>query len=76
MWKTEDIGNSSTFRKLKTIYDVLLSYAAQLRLKRIKIFTDDQGAARIVAIGSSKIHLQAIAMDIFNLFISIVLTSF
>ena len=76
MWKTEDIGNSSTFRELKTIYDVLLSYVAQLRFKRVKIFTDDQGAARIVAIGSSKIHLQAIAMDIFNLFISIVLTSF
>ena len=30
MWKTEDIGNSSTFRELKTIYDVLLSYVAQL----------------------------------------------
>ena len=45
----------------------MLSYVAQLKHKRVKIFTDNQGAARIVAIGSSKINLQALAMDIFNL---------
>ena len=67
MWEPEDIGQSSTFRELKAIYFVLLSYVAQLKHKRVKIFTDNQGAARIVAIGSSKIHLQALAMDIFNL---------
>ena len=38
-----------------------------MKHKRVKIFTDNQGAARIVAIGSSKINLQALAMDIFNL---------
>ena len=70
MWETEDIGQSSTFRELKAIYYVLLSYVTQLRHKRVKIFTDNQGAARIVAIGSSKIYLQAIAMDIFNLCLS------
>ena len=47
----------------------MLSYVAQLKHKRVKIFTDNQGAARIVAIGSSKINLQALAMDIFNLFL-------
>ena len=46
---------------------MLLSYVAQLKHKRVKIFTDNQGAARIVAIGSSKTDLQALAMDIFNL---------
>ena len=63
------------FRELKAIYFVLLSYVARLKHKRVKIFTDNQGAARIVAIGSSKINLQALAMDIFNLcfFNSIVL---
>ena len=45
----------------------MLSYVAQLKHKRVKIFTDNQGAAKIVAIGSSKINLQALAMDIFNL---------
>ena len=67
MWEPEDIGQSSTFRELKAIYFVLLSYVARLKHKRVKIFTDNQGAARIVAIGSSKINLQALAMDIFNL---------
>ena len=63
MWEAEDIGQSSTFHELKAIYYVLLSYVAQLRRKRVKIFTDNQGATRIVAIGSSKIHLQAVAID-------------
>ena len=67
MWEPEDIGQSSTFRELKAIYFLLLSYVAQLKHKRVKIFTDNQGAAKIVAIGSSKINLQALAMDIFNL---------
>ena len=67
MWEPEDIGRSSTFRELKAIYFVLLSYVAQLKHKRVKIFTDNQGAARIVAIRSSKANLQALAMDIFNL---------
>ena len=49
------------FRELKAIYYVLLSYVAQLRNKIVKIFTDNQGAARIAAIGSSKIHLQSVA---------------
>ena len=67
MWEPEDIGQSSTFRELKAIYVLLLSYVAQLKRKRVKIITDNQGAAKIVAIGSSKINLQALAMDIFNL---------
>ena len=67
MWGPEDIGQCSTFRELKAIYFVLLSYVAQLKQNRVKIFTDNEGAARIVAIGSSKINLQALAMDIFNL---------
>ena len=57
MWEPEDTGQSST----------LISYFALLKHKRVKIFTDNQGAARIVAIGSSKIHLRALSVDIFNL---------
>ena len=56
MWESENIGQS-----------VLLYYVAQLKHKRVKIFTDNQGAARIGAFGSSKINLQTLAMDIFNL---------
>ena len=45
----------------------MLSDVAQLKHKRVKIITDNQGAAKIVAIGSSKINLQALAIDTFNL---------
>ena len=58
---------SSTFRELKAMYYVLLSYADQLRNKRVKIFTDNQGTARIVPVGSPNPHLQAIALDIFQI---------
>ena len=34
----------------------------------VKIFTDNHGAARIVSVGSPKPHLQAIALDIFQIF--------
>ena len=39
----------------------------QLRNTRVKILTDNQGAARIVSVGSLKPHLQAIALDIFQI---------
>ena len=38
-----------------------------MKQKRVKIITDNEGAAKIVAIGSSKINLQALAIDTFNL---------
>ena len=66
MWTQDDIGSSSTHRELKAIYFVCLSYLDQLRGKKVKFFTDNQGAARIVSIGSSKPELQQIAMAIFN----------
>ena len=50
MWGPEDIGQSSTFRELKGICFVLLPYVAQLKQNRVKIYTDNEGAARIVAI--------------------------
>ena len=59
------MGQTSTFRELKAIYFVFFSYVAQLKHKRVKIFTDNQGAASIIAVESSKIHLQALAMGIF-----------
>ena len=37
-----------------------------LKHKRVKIFTDNQSAARIVSVGSSKVHLQSVALSIFR----------
>ncbi|KXJ10028.1 Integrase/recombinase xerD-like [Exaiptasia diaphana] len=67
MFTSTDIGQSSTYRELKAIYYVCLAYLGQLRNKKVKVFTDNQGAARIVSIGSSKAHLQRVALDIFQI---------
>ena len=67
MLTRNEMRMSSTFRELKAVYYVLLSYADQLGNKRVKIFTDNQGAARIVSVGSPKPHLQAIALDVFQI---------
>ena len=66
MFTTDDLGQSSTFRELKAIYYVLLSFVEHLKHKRLKIFTDNQSAARIVSVGSSKVLLQSVALSIFR----------
>ena len=42
--------------------------SGQLQQKRVKAFTDNQGAARILSVGSSKVHLQS--MSIFDFCLS------
>ena len=66
MFTIDDLGQSYTFRQLKAIYYVLLSFVEHLKHKRVKIFTDNQSAARIVSVGSSKVHLQSVALSIFH----------
>ena len=44
----------------------MLSFVEHLKHKRVKIFTNNQSAARIVSVGSSKIHLQSVALSIFG----------
>ena len=70
MFTTDDLGQSSTFREVKVIYYVLLSFVDHLKHNRVKIFTDNQSAARIVAVGSSKVHLQSVAKSIFRFCLS------
>ena len=67
MWLADDKGQSSTYRELKAIYYVLASYVSQLENKKVKVFTDNDNAARIVLVGSPKPHLQSLAIDIFQL---------
>ena len=73
MFTIDDLGQSSTFRELKAIYYVLLSFVGHLKYKRVKIFTDNQSAARIGSVGSSKVHLQSVALSIFSFFFHMVL---
>ncbi|KAK3703412.1 hypothetical protein QZH41_003907 [Actinostola sp. cb2023] len=42
MWTSEDATQSSTYRELKAIYYVLLSYAVQLKSRRVVVKTDNQ----------------------------------
>ena len=66
IWTVDDINKSSTYFELKAIFYVCISYLDQLKLKKVKLFTDNQAAARIVSIGSSCPELQAIALQIFS----------
>ena len=66
IWTADDINKSSTYRELKAIFYVCVSYVGQLKQKKVKLFTDNQAAVRIVSIGSSCPELQAIALQIFS----------
>lgn len=67
MWLHEDVIKSSTFRELKAILYVLMSYKDKLQSSKVVVKTDSQCAARIISVGSTKPHLQSLAMDIFQL---------
>ena len=58
---------SSTFRELKAIFYVIEAHVASLRHKKVKVFTDNENASRIVSVGSPRKHLQCLALDIFQL---------
>ena len=66
MFTSEDFGQSSSHRELKAIYYVLFSCVEPLWQKRVKVFTDNQGSARIVSVCSSKVHLLSVATSIFD----------
>ena len=58
MFMIDNLGQSSTFRERKAIYFVMLSFVENLRL--------NQSVARIVSVGSSKVHLQSVAPSNFR----------
>ena len=58
---------SSTFRELNAIFYVIEAHVASLRHKKVKGFTDNENASRIVSVGSPRQHLQSLALDIFQL---------
>ena len=66
-WSADESRLSSTWRELKAVYLVLLSFATKLSGHTVKWFTDNQGVAYIVSNGSWKEHLQDGAMAIFEI---------
>jgi hypothetical protein len=66
MWLDSEKGNSSTWKELTAVKQVLLSLIHILSGKRIKWFTDNQNMVSIVGKGSTKTVLQELALDIFS----------
>ena len=56
MFSSEEQDAGSTFRELKAIYYVLLSHSKKLQFSKVKIFSGNQGACRIILVGSRKKH--------------------
>ena len=67
MWSKQEQGQSSSFRELKAIYNVIELYAPLLTHSKVKLFSDNQRACTIVDKGSPKLILNQLATDIFVL---------
>ena len=65
-WSESEASQSLTWRELEAVYQVLCSYARQLRVHAIKWFTDNQNVVHVVQVGSRKPHLQDGAMSVFE----------
>ena len=63
-WSEWEARQSSTWRELAAVDRILDSVAFKLRNNRIKWFTDNQNVVRILQVGSSKEHLQVLAVNI------------
>ena len=67
MWSPQEMLMSSTWRELKAILYALMSFKNILAHKCVKWHTDNQNCVSIVHKGSTKLHLQELAIQIFNL---------
>ena len=65
-WSRYEAAQSSTWRELHAVRNVLESFKTKLRNERVRWFTDNQNVVRIVQYGSPKPHLQAEALSIFR----------
>ena len=50
-------GSKFYFSRGEAVYRVLLSFVEQLEPKKVKIFTHNLSAARIVSVGSFQVYL-------------------
>lgn len=66
MWSPCEAEKSSTWRELKAVHVALTSFKDSDQGKSVKWNSDNQGAVRIVDIGSPNVELHSIALDIFE----------
>ena len=69
-WSEFDAAQSSSFRELKAMYLILLSFSKMLSHRKVKWFSDSQNTCRIVSEGSAKPVLQIISLSIFQVCMS------
>ena len=65
-WRPQEASQSSTWRELRAVKNVLESLADKLRNHRVRWFTDNQNVVRILTTGSRKPALQREALAIFQ----------
>ena len=66
-WSEQEAGESSTWRELRAVGEVLETVAPKMINHRIRWFTDNQNVVRIIQVGSGKENLQVEALRIFEL---------
>ena len=69
-WLPQEANQSSTWRELRAVRNVLESLAKMLLNQRVRWFTDNQNVVRILTVGSHKPALQQEAVAIFQLSVS------
>jgi len=69
-WLPQEASQSSTWRELRVVCNVLESLASMLLSQRVRWFTDNQNKARILTVKSHKPALQQEAVAIFWLSVS------
>ena len=64
LWLPEEVGKSSTWRKIRAVRMVLEALKDKLSNERVRWFTDNQNVVRILMMGSKKPDLQAEALAV------------
>ena len=65
-WLPEEAKQSSTWRELRAVRQVLEVFASKLRNERVHWYTDNQNISRIITTGSKNLNLQHEALAIFS----------
>ena len=66
-WSEVEAKESSTWRELQAVAEILEAVAAKLANHRVRWFTDNQNVVRIILVGSKKEKPQLEALRIFRL---------
>ena len=66
-WTEWEARQSSTWRELTAVLQILMAVVEKLKNCRVRWFTDNQNVARILQVGSKKSGLHATAVKVFSL---------